>query len=231
MLRAHIVSIFPFLLALLTPFLAYGSNPLADEKRESTPTQRQAESLVMQLRSPNKDPNPSFNFLFELPREYDHTAQEKVAAAQQKLTGMGKDAFPILIGHLKDREYSCSISISLPYRSLYVGDVCFMIIEAQVDLSGMPYKARKGADSRQHNHPGYFSKYCGNAWYSQEGLLKWWNEHDNRSVREMQIEALEWTIDRERSIGFPDDEAVESYLTPLLTKLAKLKDRRQNRAQ
>jgi hypothetical protein len=105
-----------------------------------------------------------------------------------------------------------------------MGDVCFKIIEEQVDLAGMHYIERKGTDGKDHRHQGYFSRYCGDVWYSPEGVKKWWKEHENRSLREMQIEALAWTIERERTIGFPREKDREAYLNPLLAKLNQLKN-------
>ena len=180
------------------------------------------EALIADLRSPNKDPNPKFQPFIKLPKAYDLAAQEKVERAQEELIEMKEAAFPVLISHLKDKPYSRSISTAI-FRSLSVGDVCFMIIEGQVDLAGMRYKARTGSDGKFHMHDGYFSQYCKGGWHSQEGMEKWWKEHKNDSLKEMQIEALEWAIERERAIGFQDEKDREHYLDPLVKMLVELK--------
>jgi hypothetical protein len=182
---------------------------------------KRVELLIGELRSVNKDPNPKFEPIRGFPKDYDGEAQKRIEKARRKLIHLGKDAFPILIEHLKDTSYSRSICTAI-LRSLSVGDVCFQIIEEQVDLAGMRYKSREGSDGEYHVHRGYFSQYCKGAWYTRDGLRKWWKEHQHRSLREMQIEALKWAIERERKIGFPEEKDRERYLNPLLEKLTTL---------
>jgi hypothetical protein len=180
------------------------------------------EKLIGQLRSPNKDPNPDLEAFVGLPKDYDRKAQEKVEQARGKLIELGKDAFPVLIEHLNDKGYSRSIPTAI-LRSLSVGDVCFLIIEDQVDLfASRRCKSRQGADGQLHVFHRYFSKYCKRAWYTQAGMQAWWKEHKSQTLKEMQIEALRWDIEDERKIGFPSKEDEEEYLSPYLEKLAEL---------
>jgi hypothetical protein len=185
--------------------------------------EKAAEALIRQLRSPNKDPNPKMGFLIDLPKDYDQKAQKKVEEAEDKLIELGVDVFPFLIDHLNDKEYSKSIPTSI-MRSLSVGNVCFLIIENQVDLfASRRVKSRLGSDGKPHGFRSYFSQYCDQHWYTQNGVRKWWNEHKACSLREMQIKALLWDIEDERSIGFPTKKAEENILRPLLEQLAELK--------
>lgn len=194
-----------------------------DQGNEANKTDRKkVESLVAELRSPDKDPNPNREPLDAFPKDYDDKAQEKVETARKNLIAMKEAAFPVLIDHVNDKGYSRTISTSI-LRSLSVGEVCFMIIQEQVDVAGMPYKSRRGADGMEHVYRGYFSRYSKGAWCSQEGLKKWWAEHQNQSLKVMQIEALNWAIDRERAIGFPGEKDREYYLTPLIDQLTELK--------
>jgi hypothetical protein len=196
----------------------------ADDKEQPNKSldRQRIEALIADLRSPNKDPNPKFQPFIKLPKAYDLAAQEKVERAREELIEMKEAAFPVLIDHLKDKPYSSSISTAI-FRSLSVGEVCFMIIEGQVDLAGMRYKARTGSDGKGHTHTGYFSQYCKDGSDSRDGLARWWKEHENKSLKEMQIEALEWSIERERAIGFPNEKDREHYLNPLVKMLADLK--------
>jgi hypothetical protein len=200
-------------------WLAPLSDDKSKEKSDSLRTDRKVvESLIAQLKSPNKDPNPKNEPLADYPKDYDSEAQEKVEKAREKLIALGKDAFPILIDHLNDEPYSRSISTAI-WRSLTMGNVCFGIIEEQVDLIGMTYKARTGSDGKEYTYRGYFSSYCEDHWYSQAGVQKWWKENKHQSIREMQIAALRWRIAKESKIGFPDKESEHHYLRPVLNKL------------
>lgn len=180
---------------------------------------RTAEDLILQLRSANKDPNPNRDMsLLLLPEDYDWEAQEEVGVAYRKLIALGKDAFPALIDHVNEPAYSLSRSMSI-MRSFSVGEVCFMILEDQVDLGKMNYKGRPGSDGKSHQFKGYFSQFSGGRWYSQDGLRAWWRGHRQMTLREMQVEALQWRIERERAIGFPGEGDRERYLKPLLEQL------------
>jgi hypothetical protein len=50
-------------------------------------------------------------------------------------------------------------------------------------------------------------------------MHQWWHENQHMSLREMQIAALRWAIERERKIGFPTEVEKKYYLDPLLDKL------------
>lgn len=205
--------------AALTLFLSLtavspGQEPAAGNERADE-FRRQVQLLIAQLRSPNQDPNPKSEPFVRLPDDYDREAQKKIDEAIEALKSLGKAAFPILIAHADDPEYSRSISTSLQL-SRSVGAVCGDIVEDQVDLSPMNYKSRTGKDGKQHGfYRGYFGKYWKGAKSRREMLEKWWKDNSERSLPEMQIEALESAISDERVIGFPTKRDEENYLKPL----------------
>jgi hypothetical protein len=211
-------------LALCMPtFICACDAPKSQDKSEID--RKAIEALVAQLRSPNKDPNPKrLPDPVTFPDDFDFQAQERVEAASEKLVGLSTDAFPILIEHLNDKGYSRSVQGAvLSGRS--VRTECFTIIERQVDVAGRPYKSREGSDHKEHVHRGCFSQFSddGKAWYTAKGLQRWWKEHKHQSLREMQIEALQWAIDHEQQIGFNYEEDKEDYLYPLQRQLKELK--------
>jgi hypothetical protein len=179
------------------------------------------EALIADLRSPNKDPNPRCEFVPEYPKEYDWEKQRRVSIAREKLTDLGKAAFSYLIAHRDDKQYSGPLKTGAnPLRSLSVGDTCCMIICEQVDSMRGAYKCRKGRDGEEQGVPAYFSQFFKNRDDSPgNAFLKWWKEHQMQSLREMQIDALRWTVAQERSIGFPDKKEEEKCLQPLLKQL------------
>jgi hypothetical protein len=187
------------------------------------PDKAAIEAQIARLKSPNKDPNPELRGRGEYPDGYDFKAQEAVVDAKRQLTKMGKDAFPTLIAHGEDKGYCLSTRVAdLVGHS--IGTVCLDIIEEQVDTAGMRYKAREGADGKKlHIHRGYFDKYYGDNTSRCAAFKKWYDEHETKTLKEMQIEALEWAIEREKAIGFPGKKDQESYLTPLERKLDELK--------
>jgi hypothetical protein len=183
-----------------------------------------AESLIRQLKSPNKDLNPKVEPFVRLPPEYDRQGQKAVEEAEQKLIALGKDAFPILIEHLNDTEYSQSLPTAI-LRGFSVGEVCLMIIQRQVEPRRSGYKVRGGSDGEFHGMDDYLDSYSRKGKTTRDGMRRWWSDHQQKMIRQMQIEALEWTIRRESEIGFPHPGDRELYLDPLVKKLAELKER------
>ena len=216
-----------FLTALALAFLVQGRCWSQAQKTEIKAEQldrKKVESLIAQLRSTNKNPFVNGDpWRVKFPDDYDEKAQEKVEAARQKLIDLGKDAFPILIEHINDEGYSRPCEGSAIPSGESVGYVCLYILEEQVDLAGMRYKSRTGVDGEPHGHVGFFSQfYKDEENKSQNAMRRWWKEHKHLSLREMQIEALRWSIAQERRIGFPDKKDEKSYLQPLLQKLKEL---------
>ncbi len=210
------------LLAAMIPSCSRDPSPdPADRSHADGKERRTAEDLILQLRSANKNPNPNGEPFIGLPEDYDWEAQKEVTDARRKLVALGKDAFPALIDHVDEPAYSLSFSTAI-MRAFSVGEVCFMILKDQVDLGEMNYKFRPGSDGKDHVFKGYFSQFSGGRWYSQDGLRTWWRGHRQMTLREMQVEALQWRIERERAVGFPGDGDRERYLQPLLEKLGAL---------
>jgi hypothetical protein len=166
--------------------------------------------LIEALASPNKPPTGGRRANY--PPGFDHAAQERVFAAQQKLAEKGIAAFPYLVEHLSDTRYSRTGAFAV-WVNLSVGRICEQILTGQV-LPAAQYKARAGADGEWHTTPDFMQ--------SQGGVKKWWSTHSTKSLREMKTEALVWTIEQEKKIGFPGANDRKEYLEPLEAELRAL---------
>ncbi len=149
------------------------------------------------------------------PRTYD---EDRVQRAMKDLTAMGVSAFPDLIENLSDRRFSQSTNYQA-WENESVGDTCFGIIESQVDFYGTGYLTREGEDGQQHLKPQYL-------WDIRDegGLMEWWGARKGRSLTELQVESLRWTISKENEIGFPTGTDMRLYLDPLEKRLGELLD-------
>ncbi|GEM_PF-3191762 len=172
---------------------------------------REIHSLIEQLASTNAPPNRPFG---PLPDGYDEKAQELVEEAQTKLLAKGTAAFPLLIAHQEDARYCGTYPTSI-LRDFTVGEICLQIIERQIDLRLGSYKGRTGADGESHGPPDYLQEH--------RPLDRWWAKRSHLSLRDIQIEVMEWTITQEREIGFPDAKSKKDWLDPLVAKLAELR--------
>lgn len=195
---------------------------------EAKPDKDKIEALIAQLRSANKEPHVKItnypgivNDFIELPKDYDEKAQEVVRNARSQLEEIGDEAFPFLIAHRNDKEYSLSIE-QCKWEPFSVGDVCLMILERHVASVSTIYKPRFDTC---HFAEGYSYRVDSRLREVRIALRKWYDEHKSCKLREMQIERVEWAIAQEKAIGFPDARDKEQYLVPLERRLDELKKR------
>lgn len=145
--------------------------------------QKTINTLIKALVSPNKPLNPeSKTTTIILPPSYDENAQLKIKAVVKKLEGLGVSAFPALIANLKNDEYCMSYSTSL-MRDFSVGDICMDIL-----ISHFSFHKNRSA-------------YKGMPHYGWQMISinpeKWWEENKGKTLKQMKVEALKWTIEQE----------------------------------
>lgn len=87
----------------------------------------------------------------------------------------------------------------------------FLVI---VDPVGVAYKPRKGTDGKLHPMPNHFTQ--------GKRLEKWWEENKDKTLLQMQSDILDYYIEHEKKIGFPNERDEEFFLDPLLEKKARL---------
>ena len=138
--------------------------------------------------------------------------------ASRQLDTFGKVAFPQLVASLGDKRQSVAFRRVLPST---VGDACYCIVVWQLydlppNYQGSFY--RTGLDGKLHERPT-FMKHL----WSAETLPKWLDDRQNRTLPEMQIEALGWVRSEEEKIGIHDPGDDETFLKPLREQLAKVK--------
>lgn len=145
----------------------------------------------------------------------DHT---RVWKARTDLVNLGTAAFPDLAANSRDPRYSYSAHTQeILWRS--VGDACFSIIEEQVDMLKRPrYFTRERPGGGRAGQPYYLL-----TMRQSPGLEAWWEARKARSLRELQIEAIEWTIREEEKSGFTDDAQRHEVLDPLEIRLAEVR--------
>ncbi len=96
--------------------------------------------------------------------------------AYDKLISMGTAVFPALIASLPDRRPACPCFQADTSTRTTVGDACLNIIVWQVEW----YSYNKSG-------PSYLTR---------DNIAAWWQSHQQKTLPELQIEAIEWTIAR-----------------------------------
>jgi hypothetical protein len=139
--------------------------------------------------------------------------------AAEGLRKKGVAAFPNLVQHLDDKRQSVAFRSVIPHD---VGDACFCIIREQVFSLPKDYRRsynRTGADTKSRPRPYFIEPVL----FDHSTLPKWLEQRKDKSLREMQIEALTWLIEEERKIGFRNEEDKRAYLDPLERRLGEIK--------
>ena len=171
---------------LISLFVVAG---FADDK---PPSEKEINTLVKQLVSPNRAPKTE-GADAEYPASYDRDAQERVRHAWSQLHRMeGHRVFPYLFEHFDDKRYSFTADGGSSDVNWSVGRACSDILICHLQ----PY----GGIAHSGDHPGIRPRPS----YSQHHNLRtaagaklWWETRKDKSLRDLQIEALEWVIAEE----------------------------------
>ncbi len=188
---------------------------IAEEKADQAALNKldkaEIEKLVLELRSSNLDPAP-FGWGTGIPINYDLEAQMRVWRAQRNIRALGITAFPALVAHLEDKEYSDTEEYS-ELVSFSVGHVCHRLIAAQVNIAGAVHRF-KDRKSQKTMYGGTFFNTALND--KHEGnVVKWWEANKQRNLEDIQLESIEWLITKEKELGFLSPEQEKKVLEPL----------------
>jgi hypothetical protein len=153
---------------------------------------------VAQLVSPNKEPITG-DVAVKFPRGYDLRAQRRVDEARKALHDNFEDALPHLIDALDDQRYSMTVNWAEgdAYPNYSVGEVCRDVIASQLEV----YRDKiRFSLPRWHEYDYPVSK-------------AWWKTRKDRSLAELQVEAIDWAIERRKAE--PEKERREEELVGL----------------
>lgn len=191
---------------------------------------QQIEKLIAALASRNPVPKegeggPKGRMIY--PLGYDLEAEKIPYRVAKQLAELGPKAFPMLMQHSKGKTFSCVREApSGGMKIISVGTVCERIIAVQLNVydSVAVYPA---------SGPDYFDTEV-----RGKKFTAWWEQHQSKTLRDMQIEAFEWVIQEQQKLiedWKPRAKANESHLssgesyTELLSR--QKESRRKNKQQ
>ena len=173
-----------------------GSGP-----RKERLTAAECRQLVARLVNPDKPPFTE-NFVLKLPKGVDaqtlRRKQAKITAAYQKLSDNIEVALPVLLQEVDDERFSfVYTSTSGAITTQSVGGACCDIIAAHIE------------EYRQHVTRGDFAGVprCPSfIWDECGGIEKWWKSRKDKSLADLQLEAIEWVLRQKRPRAFESEE-------------------------
>ena len=182
----------------------------ADDERASL------SELIEKLANKNKIPPKEGAKAYPIwPRGYDWTEHDRIRDAIKELNARAGEDMAELVNHLGDRRYCATIaSPSGAYNDWTVGRVCEYILRVNVEPFQLP--GDKRFDS-------YMPAYSGGDRVKR--LQQWWKDRRDKSLMDLQLEAIEHTRDStKRHLEGADDNAKRNRFREDLEHLEKLKD-------
>lgn len=144
---------------------------------------------------------------------------EEVYEVANEIAQYEKEAFPYLLRYLNDKRQSAPFRSVIPHD---VGDACYCIIRRLIYKLPVDYPRsfyRKGEDGKSKERQ-YFLK---EDLFNKLTVADWLSKRKNNSLKEIQLEALEWLVEEEYKIGFAQEKDKEVYLYPLLREVENLR--------
>jgi hypothetical protein len=148
---------------------------------------RKYRALVAQLVSPNKPPvtaNDRDGYV-RFPPDYDKEAQARVNEARKTLSDNFEEALPYLVEALDDQRYCMTIIWAERFFDNHsVGQTCREVIASHIEV----YREKLAFIGAHHSHV-----------YDYPISKEWWRGRQERTVADLQLEAIDWAIAKRQS--------------------------------
>jgi hypothetical protein len=141
-------------------------------------------------------------------------------AAVEKLSALGKQAFPYLLEHLDDHRES--VELQRLNRRQDVGEACYCIIAYQILDIPSDYAipiVRIGSDGELHQRPFAVEQ----GLFDSSTIAAWLKQREAEPLAALQVEALEWLLEQENKIGYPDSKSKATFHDPLVRHLESIR--------
>jgi len=205
--------------ALLIVFLS-AAGGAADEE---TLSNDQILALVNDLVSPNQAPRAGGPYA-KYPAGYDHAAQKRVLRAFRKLRELAPRSFPFLFDRFDDRRYALTADSGDVDQNYTVGQLCRDILTSHLQPNVWDRKQGGTSFRRRPSEPDYLTH---NKLFEPQHARTWWAERKDKSLRDLQLELLEWVLAEEtrspEKYGDAERDRVRQRLEALRKSNAPLK--------
>jgi hypothetical protein len=186
---------------------------------DETDSDEQIAELVRDLVSPNQAPRTG-NPYAQYPVGYDRAAQKRVLRAFHKLRELAPRSFPFLFDHFDDKRYALTADSGDVDKNYTVGQLCRDVLVSHLQPDVWDHKEGGTSFRRRPSEPDYIGHY---KLLQPEHAKKWWEERKEKSLRELQLEVLEWVIAEETRSPDKFSDAQQDRVRKRLAELRKSK--------
>ncbi len=166
----------------------------ADPPEKTEYTDADIEKLVAQLVSPNQAPEIQGTSAKYGPN-FDRKAQKLIYESWQTLRRLAPRSFPFVFDSLGDKRYSLTEDSGDLEKNYTVGFLSRDILVSSLQPDVWGHKEFGTSYRRRPHQPDYVSHY---KLLAPKSSKEWWKTRKDRSLRELQIEVLEWILVEER---------------------------------
>jgi hypothetical protein len=205
-------------------FLAICSNASAQQAetydKRTRPSYRE---LVKGLVSPNKPIKCYDEDQLSFPPDYDRKAQDLIEKNRRILYEHCEEALPFLIEGCADTRYSLTWKSDSYANNSCVGEVCLEIIASHLEV----YREHMALGSKERFYAYQFVPRINGAIGEEvteekkKEIEDWWRTRKDKSLLELQLEALDWAIAKRKKDPAISDE---SDVTKEVRRLVALRD-------
>jgi len=194
-----------------------GSSGIAQDK---VIPQDDIDRLINALASENPAPTDRRGPDLKYPAGYDRKKQKSVRSAKSELKALGLSAFKTLIASWGDGRYSLTYSVGINgyMNNATVGKMCRVIVYDQIQPYGI-WPRTDGDPRGKPKRPSYPDAFLND----EKHASQWLEEHQRKSLFEIQLMVVEWVIDQEskKPEAFNDKERM--YMQDIREKLLESK--------
>lgn len=188
---------------------------IAGSEEQVAPTDEEIAALVEQLVSPNSAPVVKSVYA-EYPPGYDKVAQKKVHHAFHELRKLSPRSFPFLFDHMDDKRYCLTADAGDFDRNYTVGELCRDILSSHLQSDVWDHKSGGTSFRRRPDQPDYLAHH---KLFEPKAAKEWWKTRKDKSLRELQIEVLEWVVEEEVKAPDKYPEAERAKIRETVKKL------------
>jgi hypothetical protein len=168
----------------------------AESPQETEYSARDIENLVAQLVSPNQPPEIHGTNAKYGP-DFDRNAQKLVSKSWGELRQLAPRSFPFVFDHVADKRYALTQDSGDLDKNYSVGFLCRDILVSSLQPDVWDHKEGGTSYRRRPTQPDYISHY---RLMNPESAKEWWKSRKDRTLRELQIEVLEWILVEEKKL-------------------------------
>ncbi|MEI8379169.1 MAG: hypothetical protein WCJ09_03515 [Planctomycetota bacterium] len=166
------------------------ASPLAKDEI----TDEAIKALVSQLVSPNHAPE-IHGIHAKYGTDFNRDVQKQVHRAWHELRRLAPRSFPFVFDHVSDKRYALTADSGDLDENYSVGFLCRDIVVSSLQPDVWDHKEGGTSFKRRPNQPDYVRHH---GLLAPESAKEWWKTRKNLSLREMQLEVLEWVLAEEQ---------------------------------